>query len=329
MNILVTGGAGYIGSVLSEELVADGHRVVVYDNLYKGHRDAVHEAAIFVHADLLCTPVLMQVIREHDIDAVMHLAAESLVGESMTEPARYYRSNVEASLALMNAMREADVRAIVFSSTAAVYGEPEIGPEGARLAENAPTRPTSTYGDTKLAIERALYWYDGAYGIRYASLRYFNAAGASEHSGEQHEPETHLIPLVLEVAAGVRPEIVIFGDDYPTADGTCVRDYIHVADLASAHRVALRSLVGARSRSAIYNLGCGGGYSVKEVIETARRVTGRPIPVRVGPRRPGDPAVLVASSERIEHELGWRPAHQDLGEIIESAWRWSCNRRAP
>jgi UDP-glucose 4-epimerase len=316
MRILVTGGAGYIGSVVTEELIRDGHEVVVYDSLYKGHREAVDPQAKLVEADLMNGETLRRSLTEHHIEAVIHLAADSLVGESVNLPAKYYRNNVIAGLALLDAMNDAGVRRLVFSSTAATYGEPEKQP----IEETDPTVPTNPYGESKLAFEHALRWYDGAYSLRYASLRYFNAAGASERCGEMHDPETHLIPIVLQVAAGRRPHVEIYGDDYPTRDGTCVRDYIHVIDLARAHILALGAL-GEGSR--IYNLGCGGeGYTVREVIETAREVTGRDIPVRVAARRPGDPALLVASSEKIRRELGWKPAMQDLRVIIESAWSW-------
>jgi UDP-glucose 4-epimerase len=312
----VTGGAGYIGSVVVEELLRDGHVVVVYDSLYKGHRGAVAPGAAFVQGDLLDERRLRGALREHGVEAVVHMAADSLVRESVANPAKYYRNNVVAGLALLDAMRDCGVARLVFSSTAAVYGEPAKQP----IEETDPTAPTNTYGDTKLAFERALGWYEGAYGLRYASLRYFNAAGATARNGEVHSPETHLIPLVLQAAAGRLPEVTVFGDDYPTRDGTCVRDYIHVVDLARAHVLALGIL---DERSAIYNLGCGGeGYTVREVIDTARAVAGRDIPVRMGPRRAGDPAVLIASSDRIRAELGWRPAQQDLREIVASAWKW-------
>jgi UDP-glucose 4-epimerase len=316
MRVLVTGGAGYIGSVVAEELLKDGHDVVVYDNLYKGHRASVAPEAKFVEADLLDGEQLRRTLLDGQIEAVIHMAANSLVGESVTEPAKYYRNNVVAGLVLLDAMREADVRRIVFSSTAAIYGEPSKQP----IEETDPTNPTNTYGETKLAFERALRWYENAYNIRYASLRYFNAAGATERCGEAHDPETHLIPVVLQAAAGRRARAEIYGEDYPTRDGTCVRDYIHVVDLARAHILALDIL---DERSAIYNLGCGGeGYSVREVIETAREVTGRDIPVNASPRRAGDPAVLIASSARIRQELGWMPERQDLRTIIQSAWEW-------
>jgi len=259
---------------------------------------------------------LRRALKENQIEAVIHMAAYSLVGESVEQPAKYYKNNVVAGLKLIDAMRECGVLKLVFSSTAATYGEPEQQP----IEETNPTSPTNPYGESKLAFERALHWYENAYNLRYASLRYFNAAGASRQFGEQHDPETHLIPLVLEAANGTRADVQIFGDDYPTRDGTCVRDYIHVIDLARAHILALDIL---NERSAIYNLGCGGdGYTVKEVIDTAQQVTGREIATRVVPRRAGDPAVLIASSEKIKRELGWSPKFQDLKLIIQTAWDW-------
>ncbi len=316
MRVLVTGGAGYIGSVVTEELVRDGHEVVVYDSLYKGHRAAVVAGAQFVHADLIDSERLRRAFKEHGTEAVIHMAADSLVGESVTNPAKYYRNNMVAGLDLLDAMNECNVKRLVFSSTAATYGEPEKQP----IEESDPTRPTNPYGEAKLAFEHALRWYEGAYNLRYASLRYFNAAGATEHCGEQHDPESHLIPIILQAAAGKRAHVEIYGDDYPTRDGTCVRDYVHVVDLARAHIAAL-DILG--ERSAIYNLGCGGdGYTVKEVIDVARAVTGQEINVRTVPRRAGDPALLVASSAKIKQELGWSPKFQDLRLIVESAWRW-------
>ncbi len=316
MRALVTGGAGYIGSVVTEELVKDGHTVVVYDSLYKGHREAVVSGAEFVRADLLDGQTLGATLTNYRIEAVIHMAADSLVGESCAQPAKYYRNNVVAGLALLDAIRESKINRIVFSSTAAAYGDPEQQPIG----ETTPSNPTNPYGESKLTFERAMRWYDEAYGLRYASLRYFNAAGATEHCGESHDPESHLIPIALQAAAGQREFVEVYGDDYPTPDGTCVRDYIHVVDLARAHILALGML---DEGSRIYNLGCGGaGYSVREVIETAREVTGKDIPVRIGPRRAGDPSVLIASSEKIKRELGWKPDYQDLRGIIESAWSW-------
>jgi UDP-glucose 4-epimerase len=316
LRVLVTGGAGYIGSVVTEELISSGHIAVVYDDLSKGHRAAAHPDATFVKAGLDDGATLRRTLDEHGIEAVIHLAASSLVGESVSRPSKYYGNNVVAGLALLDAMREGAVRRIVFSSTAAVYGEPEKQP----IEETDQTNPTNPYGQTKLAFEQALRWYEGAYGIRSASLRYFNAAGATARFGEQHDPETHLIPVILQAAAGRRTHVEIYGNDYATRDGTCVRDYIHVVDLARAHVLAL-SILG--ERSAVYNLGCGGdGYTVHEVIEAARAVTGRDIPVRLGERRAGDPSVLVASSEKIKRELGWSPRFQNLREIVGSAWAW-------
>jgi len=319
----VTGGAGYIGSVVTEELLRGGDQALVYDSLYKGHREAVVEGATFVKGDLLDTTFLRETLIQHKIEAVVHMAADSLVGESVKSPAKYYRNNVLGGLSLLDAMRDSDVKYLVFSSTAAVYGEPAKQP----IEESDPTQPTNPYGETKLAFERALRWYDAAHGLKYVSLRYFNAAGATERSGERHDPETHLIPIVLQAAAGQRPDVTVFGDDYPTPDGTCVRDYIHVVDLAQAHILALHALAKGHP-SSIYNLGCGGeGYSVKQVIDCARRVTGKEIPVTKGPRRAGDPAVLIASSGRITRELGWKPTQQKLDAIVESAWRWMQRHR--
>jgi len=316
MRVMVTGGAGYIGSVVTEELLRDGHDVVVYDNLQKGHRQAVVSPAEFVHANLADKVKLSETLSAQRIEAVIHMAADSLVGESCEHPAKYYQNNVSVGLILLDAMRETGVSRIVFSSTAATYGEPEKQP----IEETDPNRPTNPYGESKLAFERALRWYDEAYALRYASLRYFNAAGASEKCGEDHDPESHLLPIALQVAAGTRQSIQVYGDDYPTPDGTCVRDYIHVIDLARAHILALGSL---DQGSRIYNLGCGrAGYSVNEVLEAAREVTGKSIRATVGPRRAGDPSVLIASSEKIKRELGWKPQFQDLRVIIESAWKW-------
>ncbi len=314
MRVLVTGGAGYIGSGVVEELIRAGHGAAVYDSLYKGHREAVHPDASFVHADLLDAGRLRAALS--GMDAVVHMAADSLVGESVKDPAKYYRNNVVAGLALLEGMRAAGVDKLVFSSTAAVYGEPARQP----IEESDPTEPTNPYGATKLAFEQALRWYSQAYGLRSISLRYFNAAGATARCRERHDPETHLIPLLLKAALGTVPEVTVFGSDYPTPDGTCVRDYIHVSDLARAHVISLEALAGGHAGGA-FNLGCGGaGYSVKQVIDVAREVCGRDIPVRTGPRRPGDPAILVASSERIGSELGFRPRLQDLRLIVASSW---------
>ena len=304
MRVLVTGGAGYIGSVVVEELLAQEHTPIVYDNLSKGHRQSVAPGAELVEGELVDQQRLERVLAKQEIEAVMHMAADSLVGESFRNPAKYYANNMVAGLSLLEAMRSARVSRMVFSSTAAVYGEPERQP----IRESDATVPTNPYGETKLAFERALHWYEQAYGLRYVSLRYFNAAGATTRCGELHDPETHLIPLVLQVAAGRRPVLEVFGNDYSTRDGTCVRDYIHVSDLAHAHVLVLNVL---SRKSEVFNLGCGGGYTVLEIIEAARRVTGRPIPIQIEPRRSGDPAVLIASSEKIQKELGWHPRHQD------------------
>lgn len=323
MNILVTGGAGYIGSVVVEESIAAGYRTVVLDNLEKGYRDMVHGSAVFVEGDLANQQMIADTLRSYEIEGVIHMAAYSLVGESVTQPSKYYRNNVINGIKLLDAMVEAGVKKIVFSSTAAVYGEPAKQP----IEEADPTRPTNPYGETKLAFEQALKWYEAAYQVRYASLRYFNAAGATELCGELHDPESHLIPIVLQAASGTRETVEIFGDDYPTADGTCVRDYIHVRDLASAHLLAIRDL---DERSDIYNLGCGGdGYSVKEVVTVAEEVTGRKVNTRIAARRHGDPALLVASSAKISQQLGWKPELQDLRLIVKSAWDWYESRGTP
>jgi UDP-glucose 4-epimerase len=315
MKIMVVGGAGYIGSVTVEQLLKAGHEVVVFDSLLKGHREAVPEGAAFVHGDMANQADLTRAFEQYPVDAVMHFAALSLVGESVTHPSKYFINNVANGLKLLDTMLEFGVKKFVFSSTAAVYGEPTEWP----IHEDFPHAPTNPYGESKLAFEKVLKWYEGAYGLRYATLRYFNAAGATERVGEDHEPETHLIPLVLQVAQGKRSHISMFGDDYPTPDGTCVRDYIHVIDLADAH---IRALSILDTKSGTFNLGNGKGFSVKEVVEAARKVTGHAIPAQVAPRRPGDPAVLVASSDRIRQELGWNPQHADLESIIGDAWKW-------
>ncbi|HEY7349768.1 MAG TPA: UDP-glucose 4-epimerase GalE [Ktedonobacterales bacterium] len=314
MRVLVTGGAGYIGSVIVEELVTTAHQVVVYDALAKGHLDAIHPEATFVRAHLAERDHLRRTLEEQQIDAVIHLAAFSLVGESVAHPEMYFENNVAGSLAVVSSMIQAGVKRLVFSSTAALYGEQAHLP----ISEDAPTQPTNPYGASKLLVEQMLPWLAQAHGLVCASLRYFNAAGASERYGEDHRPEAHLIPLALEAALESRP-VDIFGTDYPTPDGTTIRDYIHVVDLAQAHIQALtRSEPGLR----IYNLGNGQGYSVRQIVESVRRVTGRALPVREGPRRPGDQVATVASSERIRAELGWQPRYPDLDTIIESAWRW-------
>jgi UDP-glucose 4-epimerase len=313
----VTGGAGYIGSVAVEQLCDAGHKVVVYDNLIKGHRGAVDPRAAFVDGDIADLDLLEKTMQEHQVRAVMHFAAHSLVGESMENPGKYFNNNVSASLMLVEAMQRTGADIIVFSSSAATFGVPE----SEIIREDAKQDPINPYGESKLMFERMLKWFDEANGIKYISLRYFNAAGASEKYGEVHDPETHLIPLVLQVALGQRPHIMIFGDDYPTRDGTAIRDYIHVVDLAQAHLLALDALLSG-GESGAFNLGNGEGFSVKEVIETARQVTGHPIPAQVGPRRAGDPPVLVASSEGIVARLGWKPDYPQLADIISTAWDW-------
>lgn len=315
MKILVTGGAGYIGSIVTEQLIKAGEAVVVFDNLYQGHRAAVHPEAAFVEGDLADRAAVDAVFAEHRPDAVLHFASHTLVGESMEKPFLYLGQNITNGLNLFQSALEHNVRRLIMSSTANLFDDPERMP----IDETERIVPGSPYGESKFILERMLYWLDRIHGFRYAALRYFNAAGASEERGEDHEPEMHLIPIVLGVAMGKREHIKIFGDDYPTRDGTCVRDYVHVLDLAQAHILALRALdQGSRA----YNLGNGQGFTVKEVIETAREITGHPIPAQVIARRPGDPAVLIASSDRIRQELDWQPQYSNLHDIIGSAWRW-------
>jgi len=318
VKLLVTGGAGYVGSVNAARLIESGHEVVVLDDLSTGHADAVPEGARFVRGDI--NDVIGTVLAE-GFDGVLHFAAKSLVGESMVDPAKYWQGNVVTSLRLLDAMHEHGTPRLVFSSTAATYGEPEEVP----IAETAPTRPTNTYGASKLTIDHAITSYATAHGIAAVSLRYFNVAGAHGSIGERHAVETHLIPLVLQVALGQREQIQIFGEDWPTDDGTCVRDYIHVTDLADAHLLALEHAVAGEHR--IYNLGNGTGFSVKQVIDTCREVTGHAIPAAIAPRRAGDPAVLVASSERARTELGWKPERADLTGIVRDAWEFTRSRQ--
>lgn len=322
MRIFVTGGAGYIGSVMTDVLVDGGHEVTVFDNLSRGHRDAINPRATFVEGDLVDTPHVFRTLKRNGIEAVIHMAGDALVAESMGNPARYYRNNLIAGISLLEAMRDAGVNPIVFSSTCAVYGVPERTP----LDEGMPTRPINPYGESKLAFERALSWFQRAHGLKVVALRYFNAAGAGLRSGERHEPETHLIPIVLRAAAGESPTVTIFGDDYPTRDGTCVRDYIHVLDLADAHVLALDFLRSNDPRMEIYNLGCGGeGHTIREVVSCAEKVTGKQVATVSGPKRPGDPPVLVASSDKARRELGWKPTRERLDVIVESAWRWKSS----
>ena len=313
MKILVVGGAGYIGSVCAELLLNEGHDVAIFDNLTEGHRAAVDPRATFIEGDLSDRQSIGAAISTVRPDAVMHFAANALVGESMENPSKYFRNNVGNGLNLLDAMLESRVARLVFSSTCAIFGPPDRLP----IDETLPAQPINPYGESKLAFEKILKWYDQIHGLKFVSLRYFNAAGASEKFGEDHRVETHLIPNVLKVALGQKTHVEIFGTDYETADGTCIRDYIHILDLARAHILALGS-----KKSDFYNLGTGGGSSVREVIDTAGKVTGRKINVVEKPRRPGDPPRLIASSEKIQRELGWKPQFQSLDAIIESAWKW-------
>lgn len=321
MSILVTGGAGYIGSVVAEELLRAGREVVVFDNVSQGHRAAVHPDAVFIQGDLRDGDALARVFAEHPgIDGVMHFASYTLVGESMRHPDLYLRDNVATGVNLIATAVHHGVGRFILSSTANLFGDPEHIP----IDERERIAPGSPYGESKHMLERVLYWYERVSGLRFAALRYFNAAGASERFGENHRPETHIIPLLFEVALGKRDRFTLFGDDYPTPDGTCIRDYVHVVDLAHAHILALDALdQGSRT----YNVGNGRGFSNKQVIDVARQVTGHPIPYDVAPRRPGDPPVLVAASERIRAELGWEPRYPDLASIVGSAWEW--HRRHP
>jgi UDP-glucose 4-epimerase len=316
MKVLVTGGAGFIGSVVTEQLIAQGHSVVVFDSLIYGHRAAVHPAAKFVQGDLLDAAALKELLATEGFDAVAHLAAEAYIDESLRDPGRFYRVNVTGGLHLLDAMVAAGVRKLVFSSTAAVYGQPRQIP----IPEDAPHDPCNSYGDSKLAFEHVLQWYRPAHKIDYVCLRYFNACGATERCGEFRKKETHLIPICFEVALEQRPVLNLYGSDYDTPDGSCVRDYVHVEDIANAHLLALANLdrIGARA----YNLGNGEGYSNRQVVEAVGQVTGRPVKVVDSPRRPGDPARLVASSARIREELGWQPRYPDLTRMVETAWNW-------
>lgn len=317
MRILVVGGAGYVGSTSVEHFLAAGHEVVVYDNLSTGHAAAVPAGARLVVGDLADNTRIGEVL-SGGVDAVLHCAARSLVGESMTDPGLYYRTNVADAVELLEAMRANGVTRLVYSSTAAVYGEPRRVP----IAEADRTQPINPYGETKLAFEGAMRWFCAAHDFRAISLRYFNVAGATERNGEDHEPETHLVPLVLRVAAGEATHVQIYGQDYPTPDGTCIRDFIHVRDLANAHLLALEATGESDASLEVYNLGSAAGFSVREVVEAARRVTGRAIPARPVRRRVGDPPVLVASSRRARRELGWQPRHSTLEAMLADAWAW-------
>ena len=320
MKILVTGGAGYIGGTVALRLLAGGHNVLIYDNFSHGHRDLVPAGTQLIEGELADRERLTRIFRDEQVDGVMHFAALIEAGESMKWPEIFFRNNTASTLSLLEAMLASGVNRLVFSSTAAVYGEPQ----GTPIDEDAVLAPTNAYGESKLLVEHMLTWLNRIHSLRYASLRYFNVAGAVEGRGEAHEPESHLIPLILDVALGRRKSIKIFGQDYSTPDGTCIRDYVHVGDLADAHLLALDAL-GTHARL-IYNIGNGHGFSVREVVESVRRVTGHPIPVDEEPRRPGDPAVLVASSKRITDELGWKPKFSALDDIVRSAWVWHRQR---
>ncbi len=323
MKVLVTGGAGYVGGTVAEQLLAGSQQVVIYDNLCHGHRSMLPQGAAFVEGELADRPLLEATLRQGGFDGVMHFAALIEAGESMKKPELYFRNNSATTLTLLEAMLATGVHRLVFSSTAALYGEPETTP----ILEDAPLNPTNAYGESKLLVEQMLRWFYQSHGFSYASLRYFNVAGAVPGRGEAHEPESHLIPLVLDVALGRRDSIKIFGQDYSTPDGTAVRDYVHVQDLARAHQMAFAALLAeTEPRRLIYNLGNGVGFSVRQIIEAVRRVTGHPVPVVEEPRRPGDPAVLIASSEKIARELGWRPEHTSIDAIVESAWQWHQQR---
>ncbi len=322
MNILVTGGAGYIGGTVTRLLLAGGHKVTVFDNFCHSRRSALAEGAHLVEGDLADRELIESTLRAGKFDGVMHFAALIEAGESMKVPEKYFRNNTASTLTLLEAMLATGHNKLVFSSTAACYGEPLSTP----ITEDARLLPTNAYGESKLLVEQMLTWMNSVHGFRYASLRYFNVAGAIEGYGEAHEPESHLIPLILDVAMGRRESIRIYGQDYPTVDGTCIRDYIHVQDLAEAHFLALAAL--EKSSRLIYNIGNGQGFSVRQVIDSVQRVTGKPIKVVEEARRPGDPAVLVASSEKIKSELGWQPKFAELDQIISSAWEWHQKRYA-
>lgn len=323
MKVLVTGGAGYIGSHAVAMLLEKGHEAVIIDNVITGHLAAVNKDAVFYEGDLRDAAFLNDVFAKEKVDAVVHFAASSLVGESVEDPLKYFGNNVYGMQVLLETMRKHEVKKIVFSSTAATYGDTNVVP----LTEDLDTNPESPYGESKLIMEKMMKWCDGAYGIKFVSLRYFNVGGAHPdgHIGEDHRPETHLIPIILQTALGQREHISIFGEDYPTEDGTCIRDYVHVLDLIDAHLLALDYLA-KDGQSDVFNLGSSQGFSVKEMIDAARAVTGKEIPAKVGPRRAGDPAVLIASSAKAKEILGWNPTRTDMKDIIGDAWRWHQNR---
>lgn len=316
MNILVTGGAGYVGSVVVEKLLQQGYQVIVLDNLQQGHKEAVLPEAKLIIADICDTQALDQVFRSYQIDAVMHMAAETVIEYSITDPKRYFHNNIVGGINLLDIMLKYKVDKFIFSSSAAIYGEPQSTP----VEENHPKLPVNSYGESKLMFEHILEWYGRAYGFKYVSLRYFNAAGATELLGEDHRPETHLIPNILKVALDKSNPVSILGTDYPTEDGSCIRDYVHVIDIAQAHILALEKIDGLKGRA--YNLGNGEGYSVLKVVEVAQKVVGAEIPIKISPKRAGDPVALVASSRRAKEEFGWRPKFPQPETIIESAWMW-------
>lgn len=322
MTILVLGGAGYIGSHGVDQLIEKGYQVVVVDNLQTGHKEAIHKEARFYQGDIRDKAFLQDIFKKEDIDGVLHFAANSLVGESMEQPLTYFNNNVYGTQVVLEVMEEFDVKKIVFSSSAATYGEAKVMP----IAESAPTNPTNPYGETKLMMEKMLKWCEEAYQMNYVALRYFNVAGAKINGqiGEDHTPETHLIPLVLQTALGQRAELSIFGNDYDTPDGTCIRDYVHVQDLIAAHILALEYLEAGNS-SNIFNLGSSTGFSVQEIVEAARKITGKEIPTKVEARRAGDPSTLVAASQKAQDTLGWKPEYTIMDTIIESAWNWHVN----
>lgn len=319
MSILVLGGAGYIGSHTVDRLINQGYSVVVVDNLLTGHRGAIHPEAAFYEGDCRDQSFMREVFEKETIEGVVHFAASSLVGESVEKPLKYFNNNVVGMEMLLEVMEEFKVKHIVFSSTAATYGEPEVSP----ISEDTPTNPKNPYGESKLMMEKMMRWCDNAYGMRYVALRYFNVAGAKSDAsiGEDHDPETHLVPIILQVALGQREHLTIFGDDYNTPDGTCIRDYVQVEDLAMAHILALEYLK-AGNDSNVFNLGSNNGYSVKEMLDAAREVTQKDIPAKIGPRRAGDPSTLVASSEKAKDVLGWQPEYTDIKDIIQTAWNW-------
>jgi len=320
MRVLVTGGAGFVGSVCVERLLAEGHRVAVIDNLSTGHRNAVPPEVEFIEGDLADAELVTPLTESFRPDVVMHFAGETLVGNSMTQPRIYFENNVQKAISFLNTLLDSGVKNFIFSSTAAVYGNPIETP----LTEDHPTQPINAYGESKLTFEKVLEWYRRAYRLNYVAFRYFNACGATRFLGECHDPETHLIPRILNSLEEPGAEFVIYGDDYPTQDGTCVRDYVHVVDIARAHMLGMLALAGGCC--GIYNIGSGSGYSVKEVMSVVQQVTGRPVPYRVGPPREGDPATLVASSSKLSNELHWQPRHSSLQHIVESAWEWKRNR---